>query len=185
MRGNHYFIAIIPNSTVCKEIESFKTDFAEHFDSRQAQKVMPHITLKAPFKLQASRHDELVQWFQEPFPYPCPFQAGLKNFSAFFNRYNPVVYVDPILHPSLLSLQKNIITNFQFAFPEINISDLEFRFQPHITIAYRDLSPENFEKAWMKYKMMEYEAFFDVNDFHLLQHDTKKWNVNQTHVLST
>src|SRR4029077_20077576 len=95
---NLYFIAIIPNEEICVEIESFKLDFAEHFESRHALRVIPHITLKAPFKLADSKHADLLNWFKKLFISTKPFQIELKNFGAFHNKNNPVVYVQPIMN---------------------------------------------------------------------------------------
>ena len=62
---NLYFIALIPQRELCDEINNFKNDFAKRFNSKKALKVMPHITLKAPFKCAANAHAELVKWFSD------------------------------------------------------------------------------------------------------------------------
>jgi len=84
---------------------------------------------------------------------------------------------------SLQPLQKEIIQNFKTMFPFIPLANNETRFHPHITIAYRDLSYSNFIEAWREYEQGNFEARFEVNDFHLLQHDGKKWNSVMIHRL--
>ncbi|HMH31473.1 MAG TPA: 2'-5' RNA ligase family protein [Puia sp.] len=178
-----YFIAIIPEKKICDEIEVFKLDFADHFESRAALKVVPHITLKAPFKLPAAEHDNLLRWFGGLFFNSGPFEIALKNFGAFHNKISPVVYVHPIMNVPLFSLQKEIIRSFRISYPQSGVSALELKFAPHITVAYRDLKPERFLEAWKIYQTKRYQTSFDVDSFHLLQHDRKKWNIIQTYDL--
>lgn len=177
---NLYFIAIIPPKEISDEITAFQLDFAHHFNAKAALKVIPHITLKAPFKLPVSDHSGLQQWFQKLFIYSGPFQIELRNFAAFPNKYKPVVYVNPIINEPLYALQKEIIRSFRISYPELEIADIELKFKPHITIAYRDLMPDKFSEAWDLYKTKEFRAVFDVNSFHLLQHNGKMWNIIET-----
>ena len=65
---------------------------------------------------------------------------------------------------------------------EVDKSDIGFN--PHMTIAYRDLSPELFQQAWHEYKHKKFEAEFEVDAFYLLQHDSKKWNIISTNNLN-
>ncbi|MDB5226026.1 MAG: hypothetical protein JWN78_219 [Bacteroidota bacterium] len=178
-----YFIAIIPNEQICNEIRYFKEDLANRFGSIAALKVVAHITLKTPFQLPNASHAKLVQWF-EALPIKAdPFQVELKDFGNFPNKMKPVIYVDPIKNTSLHLLQKDIIWNFKNTFPDVEIIDFEKKFHPHVTVAYRDLKPDAFKEAWREYETKKYSALFDVRNFHLLQHDGKRWNIISTHSL--
>jgi 2'-5' RNA ligase len=175
-RENLYFIAIVPNDNVCKEIESFKSDFANNFASAKALKVIPHITLKTPFKLLSSQHFELVDWFSNLSFDVSSFQIELKNFGAFHNKYSPVVYVNPIMNLPLFHLQKELIKSFRIKYSKIGVLDIELRFKPHMTVAYRDLEPQKFREAWVIYQTKKYNSVFDVESIHLMQHNGVKWN---------
>ena len=93
------------------------------------------------------------------------------------------MYLNPIMNTALYSLQKEVIRSFRIAYPALKIPDIELRFKPHITIAYRDLLPDKFPEAWNVYKAKEFRAVFDVSSFHLLQHDGKMWNIIETHFI--
>ncbi|HTE28588.1 2'-5' RNA ligase family protein [Flavitalea sp.] len=180
-RENLYFMALIPNEQICNEIDAFKRDLARRFESTQALKVVPHITLKMPFKLPSSRHFDLLQWLRCLSLDITQFNIELKNFGAFPNRDHPVIYVNPITTIPLLSLQHDLIRRFWISFPKSVSLNRELKFTPHITVAYRDLRPEKFVEAWKIYDTEKYAAIFDVNNFHLLQHNTKKWNICDTY----
>ena len=182
-KRNLYFIAIVPPANVCDEITSIKEDFAKRFESRRALKVIPHITLKAPFAFPAANHELVIEWFDKMPVTVAPFHQELKDFGAFHNKKNPVIYVQPLMTPALHSLQRQVLVNFVSAHPGEGIMKLELEFSPHITVAYRDLQPRLFKEAWKQYEAEKYNATFDVSNFHLLQHDGRMWNIISTFYL--
>jgi 2'-5' RNA ligase len=64
-KENLYFIAIIPSPAICDEITVFNQEFADRFSCRAALKLIPHVTLKAPFKLAPSQRNQLLGWFKQ------------------------------------------------------------------------------------------------------------------------
>lgn len=172
---NLYFIAIIPPQPICNDITSFKQDIAQRFNSRHALKTVPHITLKAPFKLLSTYDAALKDWFQNASFPVISFQQMLDGFGAFGNKKNPVIFVKPEASASLIKLQKELIQSFQNTFSFLSPTCSDKDFHPHITIAYRDLSLAHFGEAWREYGRKEYKASFTVNGLFLLQHDGTAW----------
>jgi 2'-5' RNA ligase len=172
-----YFIAIMLPHSVDEEIITFKNDMAHRFQSKKALRTASHITLKAPFKLHAASHEQLLQWFEKTNISVAPFMQEIKDFGAFNNRRNPVIFVHPVMNESLRQLQSEVLQQFSIAYPKENISKNEYHFSPHITIAYRDLQAHFFKIAWEEYKTKQYRASFEVNSFQLLQHLSGRWNV--------
>lgn len=178
-----YFIAIIPPDKVSAEVTAFKEDMRDNYNSKKALKIIPHITLKAPFKLPAQESERVSIWFEKIPASAGPFTVSLKGFGSFDNKHNKVIYVQPLVNAEMIALQKTIVTDFQEAFPNISLSANETVFKPHMTIAYRDLSDDNYNKAWPVYKDMEYNAEFTCNSFYLLQHNGQRWEVLKEHCL--
>jgi 2'-5' RNA ligase len=174
--SNLYFIAIILPDEICKVVTTIKQDFAERFQSKRALKIIPHITLKAPFKFPTHDHTSLLRWFALTRVSVHPFQQELKDFESFPNKRNPVIFIQPIMNDSLAMLQKNVVNHFIESFGKSQVAQNEFKFNPHVTVAYRDLLFQQYKTAWEEYKTKKFEAGFEVNSFHLLQHDGKKWN---------
>jgi 2'-5' RNA ligase len=181
---NLYFLAIIPHGKVVGEVTAFKQHLAQHYHSHKALGVLPHITLKAPFKINAAHHEQVMAWFRQLDISIEGFTQCLDGFGAFNNKTSPVIYVQPATNASLEYLQEEIIDSFEEAFPAIGISYTEKHFAPHMTIAYRDLTPERFAEAWPQYEHQKYEAIFEVHSFYLLQHDGIKWHVIDEHALN-
>jgi len=87
-----YFIAILPPAEVSAEITAFKTDMDVLYSSKAALKSMPHITLKAPFKLPTEKCGDLLQWFSNLRFGTTPFEQQLKNFGCFDNTHSKVIF---------------------------------------------------------------------------------------------
>lgn len=173
---NLYFIAIIPFKELRNKVTELKRDIATRFYSMKALKVMPHITLKAPFKLPMVAHDTLLKWFDGVQVPRQPFTVSLYGFGAFKNVKKPVIFVNPVANIPLMLLQREIVNSFKGIAPAL-IQQVDRRFKPHMTIAYRDLTLANFEKAWGEYSHKAFEEQFEINAVHLLQHNGHQWNV--------
>ena len=179
-----YFIAIMLPQKVDEEVVQFKNDIAQRFQSRKALRTASHITLKAPFKISTEARGQLLQWFNEMHIAVAPFMQAIKDFGAFNNRRNPVMYVQPIMNSSLQQLQQEVLRQFGAAFPKQSISKNEYHFSPHITIGYHDLQPRFFNEAWKEYSIKQYDASFEVNSFQLLQHTDSRWKVVSSFLLN-
>ncbi|HEX6914039.1 MAG TPA: 2'-5' RNA ligase family protein, partial [Chitinophagaceae bacterium] len=83
----------------------------------------------------------------------------------------------------LRQMQRDIVNSFRSFFPSISLTDKELEFHPHITVAYRDLDYRIFREAWEEYREKNFDADFEVDNFSLLQHDQKQWNIIATRVL--
>lgn len=176
-----FFIALIPNRELRMKINKIKKDF-ESFQSSRATKVYPHITLKAPFKCSGNGRKELLNWLSQMVIRQNSFLINLNGFGAFYNKYNPVVFINPVISTELIKMQKELMISFNSIFPAY-VHPVDRKFKPHITVAYRDLTPENFSMAWQEYKHKAFSDVFDVNAIYLLEHDTKNWNIIDTHKL--
>jgi len=174
---NLYFIALIPPRDISDEVTAFRTDFALNYNSKAALKNMPHITLKAPFKIDAARHTEVLNWFANLPVGEKHFEVELKDFEVFDNPKNPVVFVQPVVTAAMANVQKAVIDGFEAAFTEIALHFNEKHFKPHMTIAYRDLAYAEFERAWQVYQHKKYNARFIADRLYLLQHNGKEWQI--------
>lgn len=175
MYTNLYFLAVLPPAETASAVDKIKLDFAANYGATKAVKVLPHITLKAPFTIDANRHAEITNWFNGVTTEIPPFDIRLNGFGAFDNAKNPVIFIKPEPNDSLHKLQKKVLIDFATHLPEIKISYIEKDFNPHMTIAYRDLTREQFEQAWPKYKESQFEATFRCSSFWLLRHNGRQW----------
>lgn len=181
---NLYFLAITPPEELSQKIVRIQEDIAVRFGTVASLKVMPHITLKAPFLFPQAEHENVVRWFCDMQIIASKFSVELIDFDAFHNKKKPVIYIKPAANPALTNLQKQIILNFKNNFPGEIVMSLETNFHAHLTVAYRDLAPVRFEEAWEEFKDKSFHDTFEVESFHLLKHNGKRWEILKTRLLT-
>ncbi|NIF07881.1 2'-5' RNA ligase family protein [Chryseobacterium sp. Tr-659] len=157
-----YFIAIYPPQEIIEEVKVFKRDLAVNYGNSKALKNDAHITLFPPFSRESELEGDIHTAFQKIDTSLEPFELEINGFGSFPNPKNPVIFVQPEAHPALTELYENVKQQFNF---------MKYSFNPHITVGYRDLSWDNYLKAWEVYKEKDYKTKFLVDKIILLRHD--------------
>ncbi|MGO4708001.1 2'-5' RNA ligase family protein [Chryseobacterium sp. 2TAF14] len=165
-----YFIAIYPDQKIIDEIRVFKEDLALNFANSKALKNDAHITLLPPFSRETELEEDIHIAFKKINTKMAPFEIILHGFGNFPNPENPVLFVKPEENETLKQLFFNVKEKFSFG---------KRSFSPHITVGYRDLSYENFLKAWEVYKNKIYKTKFIVDKILLLRYDGKWVPINE------
>lgn len=171
-----FFVAILFPDDISAQITEIKNEFADRFESSRALKVMPHITLKIPFTVAESEKDAVINWFNS-LPLSCSQnEITLNGFGSFVSKTNHVIYVKPEVSEDIRELQQEMVASFYSRFggkPHV----YDEKFAPHVTVAYRDLTAENYEKAWEEFETREFHASYKLESLTLLRHDGTKWQV--------
>ena len=164
-----YFIAVVPHKELRKKAKVYSKDFAERFYSLGSYKNFPHITLIKPFPFDENKEDELVDQFSEMDLKTTSFIVDLNNFGCFPNKNNPVIFITPENKEELQKLYDEVQLKMNF--------HSYAKLTPHLTVAYRDLSPENFSLAWEEYQSKNFVDSFLVDKICLFKHYNGKWNL--------
>ena len=159
-----YFIAIYPPQRIIDELRVFKEDLALNFNNSKALKNDAHVTLLPPFEREIAIENDILQAFNKIDTQISPFEIELNGFGSFPNPNSPVLFVQPEENESLKQLFLYIKEVFTFN---------KRSFNPHVTIGYRDLTFENYLKAWEIYKEKVFKTKFIVDKISLLRHDGK------------
>ena len=165
-----YFIAIYPNQEIIDEIRIFKEDLALNFNNSKALTNDAHITLLPPFERELELEEDIHIAFQKINTNLTPFDIILNGFGSFPNPKNPVLFVQPEQNENLKQLYLNVKEKFSFG---------KYSFHPHMTVGYRNLTFENYLKAWEIYKDKDYKTKFIVDKILLLRHDGKWIPINE------
>ena len=162
-----YFSAVAPDNELSDEIRKFSKDFADRFGSVKSYKNFPHITIVPPFWEALANENALIKKFQSIEIRSNPFALQLENFGSFDNSQNPVIFIQPKENLNFLETAAKVRENF----------GTKSKFHPHLTVAYRDLNRENYEKAWKEYSEKKFYAEFLVDKIGLYKHYNYKWNL--------
>ncbi|WP_410478579.1 2'-5' RNA ligase family protein [Pedobacter gandavensis] len=98
-----------------------------------------------------------------------PFTQHLNNYLGFQNT--KAVYISALKNRQIEDFYEKIkILTKAFS------KDTYTTLNPHLTIAYRDLSESLYLEIMSYYKKRSFKATFEVNHFRLLKHDGRHWD---------
>ncbi len=171
---NKYFIAIVFENPLQKQITDFKDHVKQHFESSGALRAPAHITLQMPFEWKIKKRDALLQALQTFATAQQSFEIELYNFDFFEPR---VVFIDVIENGLLINLQKELQTYLKQHLQLFEIDGKHRGFHPHVTIGFRDLKKPQFYAAQKYFIEQSFYAQTKCNSISLLKHDGKVWAV--------
>ncbi len=169
-----YFIALIPPTPIFDEAQKLKEQMANDFNSKGALKSPPHITLHMPFKLKQAREEELIEALTAAIQYQPPFEIKFNNFGHFGER---VIYINVEKSDTLVTLGKTINQVMKRQFNIFNADYKSRGYNPHLTIAFRDLKKQAFAQAWPIFENLKFEATYSTQSISVLKHDGKQWQI--------
>jgi 2'-5' RNA ligase len=173
MNQELYFIALMPPEPLREQIQHLKLEVAEKFKSSHSLNAPPHITLISPFRVSNEQLSGLHSILEVYAQGHQPFQVQLKDFATFPPR---VIFVDVKISETLQQFQQKL-ENMIRADDAFGYNYKERPFHPHVTLAFKDLSKENFYKAWDEFKDRDMEETFMADHVYLLKHNGEIWEV--------
>lgn len=106
----------------------------------------------------------------------------LNGFGAFPPR---VIYINVLKTQELLTLQADLMAHLETRLGIIDPVSKTRPFSPHMSVAFRDLTRQNFKAAWSEFRQRQLQFEFLVSYLTLLLHDGKRWNVSAEFLFST
>ena len=168
-----YFISLLPPNELSERIEILKMEMAKKFECKRALRLPAHITLQIPFKLEEDKEEKLLNSLDDFSKKTMPFEIRLQDYGHFSNS---TIYIGVEENEQLQQLYFNLKDHLHRNFPVKNAKE-SGKFRPHITLATRDISPQNFSKAWQQLKEQEFSAKFLAQVLVLLKHNGKTWDL--------
>jgi len=171
---SRFFLALLPPQDIQDYANQVKQYFADRYASSGALKSPPHITLQPPFEWADANLSLLEASLKEFASGQQPVAITLRGFSAFVPR---VIYINVVISQEILTLQADLM-----AYTESNLGIVDKvsktrPFAPHITVAFRDLTKQNFKAAWPEFEKRQLDFEFTADKLTLLLHDGRRWNV--------
>jgi len=166
-----FFIAISPIGLVQESIYEVKSSISQKYDTKGAFRSPAHITLQMPFKKKDNKMPALVEALTDFSGRFNKFDIQLNGFGAFEPR---VVFIQVEENDELEKLQahlQKLLKQFQIFHSTYKLRG----FNPHITVAFRDLQKHQFYKLWEVYKDKDFDANFRAEGITLYKHNGKEW----------
>jgi len=174
-----YFIALVPKGKIQEEAARLKEEMHEIFNVKYALKSPAHITIKMPFTYNELKEERLIGKLDRFFDQHVSFELHFKGFDCFGRR---VIFVDVKPSQELKCLQEALN---KYCKTELKlVSELSDKaFHPHMTIAFKDVKPKNFNVYWKHIQSKKFDALYPVKDVALLKRIEGKWEVIHRFIL--
>lgn len=167
-----FFIALLPPPSIQAEATAIKQYFKAHYRSQAALRSPPHITLQPPFEWALADRERLDQALTDFAQSQPPIPVELSGFGAFSPR---VIFIQVVKTPELMAVQPALMHHLATSLGIIDQRSPHRRFAPHLTVAFRDLKPAAFRRAWPEFVDRPFQAEFVVSALTLLIHDGHRW----------
>jgi 2'-5' RNA ligase len=169
-----YFIALLPPQEIQDYANEVKQYFSDRYNSCHAQKSPPHITLQAPFEWNREAVEVLEQSLSNFASTHLSIPITLSGFSAFPPR---VIYINVVRTGELLSLQADLMNYMMQQLGIVDPISKQRPFAPHMTVAFKDLTKQNFKAAWPEFQDKSVQFEFIAQHLTLLMHEGGRWNI--------
>ncbi len=169
-----FFIALLPPEEVQQKANEIKEHFSQVYNSKAALKSPPHVTLQPPFKWELEKLAILEEKLQEFAINQVSIPMILDGFGAFKPR---VIYINVLKTPELMAVQKQLMKDLELSLNLVDPVSKTRPFSPHLTVGFRDLTKENFYKAWSEFKEGKFYFQFTIPKLTLLIHNGKRWEI--------
>lgn len=167
-----YYIAVLAPATINEQVLQWKHFMRDRFGCIVALKSPAHITLASPFWMNKDLQPLLEQSLEI-------FSSGRKSFPVVlknFNSFKPRVIFVHVNETDSLTKLKNDLEQHLLLNQLFPIKTTDRPFQPHITIANRDLHKKDFNPAWESFQQKTYEDTFEVTGISLMKHNGIHWD---------
>lgn len=172
MKGTgKYFIGLLLPPAFESQINMLKQGIAAQFQVKFALLSPAHLTLKMPFRYKEAKERELGLRLTTLLETQAPFQLQLAGIGH-FGRRNIHQQVAP--SESLVQLQTMLRSFCKISLHLVEeLSDRNF--QPHVTLAYKDLKPTHFEEVLAFARENAGHGVFLVEQAYLLKKVEGRW----------
>ena len=168
-----YFVGLLPPPAFESQFNKLKQGIAEQFQVKYALQAPAHLTLKMPFRYKEVKERELGVRLTTLLETQAPFQLQLAGIGHFGRRN---IHQQVVPSESLLQLQTTLRSFCKKSLHLVEeLSDRNF--QPHVTLAYKDLKPNHFEEVLVFAQKNAVSAEFLAEQAYLLKKVEGRWKV--------
>lgn len=168
-----YLTALLPPPDLAAREHVIKQAIAEQYDTHVAITKPAHITLVPPYRATEAQLKQLVSLHENTAKQLEPFDLILDGFGCFEGNRTVFINVQPseLLQQLYGLLKAGFIDLGQVKEKHFHAGPLK----PHLTVAYRDLTPETFEAIWQEYQHEPFSAVFPVNSIWIMKYVDRVW----------
>lgn len=169
-----YYLAVLCPDAINAKVKGFKDYMEQTYGSRAAAKSPAHLTIVPPFRAEEELESMLKDFAQTYSMGMMPVDVSLEGYGHFGDR---VLFVDVAPNAGLQTLEKEAMQEFTQQFPSI-IFGMKPDFNPHVTIATRDIPEGRLTEALEHFKQNHpFSENFTAKELKLLKLVNGWWEI--------
>ena len=169
---NLKLIAVLIPDPVASVVKAEQQYIADHFGPKHALRTPPHITLIPPLEVKDAEIKKIISIGKEISTQIQSFRLELNGFGAFKPR---VVFIKVIENKMLNQLYRVWRNNLEKQATHLLARYPDRPYHPHLTLAHRDVTPQQFDAIWDWYKEKRFESEIQINSCWMLKNTAKGW----------
>lgn len=174
-------VAILPPEPISGMVRNEQEKIATAYGPKHVLRTPPHITLIPPVQVNPAEAYLLEEICESVIKRYHPFSIRLFGYGA-FNRN--VVFIRILPNEELTALQVRLANEINEIIPEAMSRYIKKRFNPHLTIAHKDVKGEVFDTIWDEVSTKRLDIKFPVRAVTILEHTLTGWQSIRTITLS-
>lgn len=167
---NLYLVCLVPPPSIVEDIDEIRTYISSAFKVYESLKRPAHITLYNPVKITSSQMEDRFFNALSSTIFQDAFIQVLYNFSSFPTH---TFYLDVAQNEGIMFLQAQIKAALKTL--KLLMEKDNFKFTPHLTLAFKDVKPAVFEEIVKTFKDRKFKREFLVTGFSVYKHINKRW----------
>lgn len=167
MARKRYYIACIPEEPVFNRVLSEQQYLHTTYGLKAMFNSPPHITLYRPFEWEEDKEEQLLEALQA-FRLYSSIPLNLNGFDGFPKR---VLYIRVSPSKRLDETYFGLRSHLRITLGLLNEFSNSYGFNPHITLAFRDLKPRQYDTIIAEYASKIFTGHFNLQHLTLLKHD--------------
>lgn len=171
MHNNLYSIALIPDNNISSSIANYKLMLFEDYNCKIASRSPAHITIIPPFTdnsgalIISIKHliNKIIANYKK-------FSVRTTGWQHFSKR---TIYLGCELNITL----NKIYNDINNAINEVYYINNSREFVPHITIANRDINPDQFNEIWLLVSKQVVPDLITIDKLAILHYNGQNWDI--------
>jgi 2'-5' RNA ligase len=175
-RMGKYFLALMPSAPLAEQLTHLKVQLQEQFQVKYALKSPSHLTLKMPFSYNEAKEVQLQELLLQSLKEQDPFLVKIAGIGSFGQR---VIYHRVNSCETLANLQAGLRS---FCKKSLHLAEelSDRNFQPHLTLAYKDLKAGHFVEVLAFAREQAFKAEFLADRLFVLKRVEGRWKILST-----
>lgn len=167
---HRYYIAIIPPPHILSYVNEIREYIGEKYNTRAALNQPPHITLIPPFEIEGDKYDLLIT---ELLTYVNSITSTLSIKVRDYGSFpSSTLFLNVEPNEDL----NNLVNDLSKALEDADlIKAPELEYHPHMTVAFKDLTEDNYLLAWEEYRDKRIYLEWESTSISLLKYEDKRW----------